>query len=142
MHHKAFGRHPARAVDFLDTLFLPFFPFSSNIAEILHRGTMGSSAIVDVILSIPRGKVATYGQVVRLAGRPRGARLVAWTLHSHRKHPDLPWYRIVNARGGISLRRGDGYELQKEMLTAEGVIFGPGDRIDLSRFQWQPGEEP
>jgi methylated-DNA-protein-cysteine methyltransferase-like protein len=102
---------------------------------------MSGTAIVDVILRIPRGKVATYGQVARLAGYPRGARLVAWTLNSHRKRPDLPWYRIINVRGGISLPRGGGYELQKEMLTAEGVVFGPGDLIDLSRFQWQPEEE-
>ena len=102
---------------------------------------MTGGAIVDVILRIPRGKVATYGQIARLAGYPGGARLVVWTLNSHRKRRDLPWHRIVNAQGGISLPRAEGYELQKEMLTAEGVIFGPGDRIDLSRFQWQPGEE-
>lgn len=102
---------------------------------------MSNSAIVDVILSVPWGKVATYGQVARLAGRPGGARLVAWTLNSHRKHPELPWYRIVNVRGGISLPRGKGYELQREMLIAEGVIFGHDDRIDLPRFQWVPEEE-
>ncbi len=100
---------------------------------------MSSTAIVDVILRIPRGKVATYGQVARLAGYPRGARLVVWTLNSHRKGPELPWHRIVNARGGISLPQGKGYEVQKEMLIAEGVIFGPDDRIDLSRFQWRRG---
>ena len=102
---------------------------------------MSSSLIVEVILRIPRGEVATYGQVARLAGYANGGRLVAWTLNSQGKRYDLPWYRIVNARGGISLRRGDGYELQKAMLTAEGVSFGPDDRIDLSRFRWQPGEE-
>jgi methylated-DNA-protein-cysteine methyltransferase-like protein len=102
---------------------------------------MSSNPIVEVILRIPRGKVATYGQVARLAGYANGARLVVWTLSTQRKRHDLPWYRIVNVRGGISLPRGDGYELQKAMLTAEGVAFGAGDRIDLSRFQWQPGEE-
>jgi len=102
---------------------------------------MNSTPIVEVLLHIPRGKVATYGQVARLAGYANGARLVVWTLHSQRKRHDLPWYRIVNARGGISLPQGDGYELQKAMLTAEGVRFGSGDRIDLARFQWQPGEE-
>jgi methylated-DNA-protein-cysteine methyltransferase related protein len=102
---------------------------------------MSSNAIVEIILSIPRGKVATYGQVARLAGYANGARLVVWALNSNRKRPDLPWYRIVNARGGISLAPGDGYELQKSLLSAEGVDFGPDDRIDLSRFQWQPEEE-
>jgi methylated-DNA-protein-cysteine methyltransferase related protein len=102
---------------------------------------VSSSTIVDVILRVPRGKVAAYGQVARLAGHPGGARLVVWALGSHRKHPELPWHRIVNARGAISLPRGKGYELQKEMLMAEGVIFDPGDRIDMSRFQWAPEEE-
>lgn len=102
---------------------------------------MGSTPIVEVILRIPRGKVATYGQVARLAGYPNGARLVVWTLHSQQKRHGLPWHRIVNVRGGISLPRGDGYELQKAMLIAEGVKFASGDRIDLARFQWQPGEE-
>ncbi len=100
---------------------------------------MSSSTIIEVILSIPRGKVATYGQVARLAGYPNGARLVVWTLNSQRKRDDLPWYRIVKARGNISLPSGNGYELQKAMLIAEGVTFGTDDRIDLSRFGWQPG---
>jgi methylated-DNA-protein-cysteine methyltransferase-like protein len=98
-------------------------------------------AIVDVILRIPRGKVATYGQIARLAGLPGRARLVVWTLNSHRKHSELPWHRIINARGAISLPHGKGYEVQKELLLAEGVLFGVDDHIDLSRFQWVPGEE-
>ena len=101
---------------------------------------MGGNPIVKVILRIPLGKVATYGQVARLAGYANGARLVAWALHNQSKKHDLPWHRIVNARGGISLPRGRDHEVQKAMLTAEGVAFGPGDRIDLSRFRWHPEE--
>lgn len=106
-----------------------------------HQEPTIGNAILDTIFRIPRGRVATYGQIARLAGYPKGARLVVWTLNSHRKCSDMPWHRIINARGGISLPQGEGYELQKEMLVAEGVVFGPDDRIDLSRFQWQPGQE-
>lgn len=109
----------------------------------MRRGKDAASGstdfIADVILRIPRGKVATYGQVARLAGLAGGARLVVWTLNSHRRRAELPWHRIINARGGISLPPGEGYELQKELLESEGVVFGPDDRIDLSRFQWEPG---
>lgn len=111
-------------------------------SQMAHReSTSSADLIIEVVFRIPRGKVATYGQIARVAGYPRGARLVVWALNSHRKYPDLPWFRLVNARGGISLSPGNGYELQKELLTAEGVVFGPDDRIDLSRFQWRPGEE-
>jgi methylated-DNA-protein-cysteine methyltransferase-like protein len=91
-----------------------------------------------VIRRIPRGRVATYGQIAALAGRERAARGVAWILHSSSETAGLPWHRVIGGRGAISLPRGRGFEEQKKLLTAEGVPVGRGGRIDLKRFQWEP----
>jgi methylated-DNA-protein-cysteine methyltransferase-like protein len=90
-----------------------------------------------IIKKIPRGKVATYGQIAALAGQPRGARQVAWVLHSASEKDRLPWHRVINRNGTISLPRVSGYELQRALLRREGVEFGLRDIIDLERFQWR-----
>jgi len=90
------------------------------------------------ILRIPRGRVATYGQIAALAGRERAARGVAWILHSSSEESRLPWHRVIGGAGRISLPRGRGFEEQKSRLAAEGVAVGRGGRIDLKRFQWEP----
>jgi methylated-DNA-protein-cysteine methyltransferase-like protein len=92
----------------------------------------------EVIRAIPRGRVATYGQIAALAGRERAARGVAWVLHSSSDAAALPWHRVINCRGGISLGRGRGFEEQKKRLAAEGVAVGRGGRVNLKRFQWEP----
>ena len=91
-----------------------------------------------VIRASPRGRVATYGQVAALAGRERAARGVAWILHSSSDAAGLPWHRVINGRGGISLGRGRGFEEQKKGLIAEGVAVNRNGRVDLKRFQWEP----
>jgi methylated-DNA-protein-cysteine methyltransferase-like protein len=91
----------------------------------------------DVIRSIPRGKVATYAQVAALAGNHRGARQVARVLHSSSGKDRLPWQRVINSRGGISLKRGHGFEQQKRLLLKEGVRVNRLGRIDLDSFQWE-----
>ena len=91
-----------------------------------------------VIKSIPKGKVATYGQIAALAGEPRGARQVVRVLNTSSEKHKLPWYRVINRNGQISLPPGGGYELQKSMLEKEGVKFGLDDTVNLNRFQWQP----
>jgi len=97
------------------------------------------TVIVKAILKqIPRGKVATYGQIAALAGNPRAARQVVRILHSSTKKDKLPWHRVVNTQRKIGLRPGSGYELQQAMLKKEGVKFGIGDRINFERFQWKP----
>jgi len=70
-----------------------------------------------------------------MAGNPRASRVVVWTLNSS-KSKNLPWYRVINSRGTISLKRGHGYEEQKKLLEAEGVIFNENDKINLKQFQW------
>lgn len=91
-----------------------------------------------VIKSIPRGKVATYGQVAALAANERAARGVAWILHSCSDKDRLPWHRVINGRGSISLRPGRGFEEQKRRLEAEGVKVGRQGRIDLDVYLWEP----
>ncbi len=94
----------------------------------------------DAIRAIPSGRVATYGQIAALAGRERAARGVAWILHSSSDTAGLPWHRVINGRGAISLGRGRGFEEQKKRLIAEGVEVGHGGRVDLKRFQWEQND--
>ncbi len=94
--------------------------------------------VKSILKKIPRGKVASYGQVAALAGSPRGARQVVWILHSSTDKDRLPWQRVINSKGRIGLPHGDGYELQKSMLESEGVAFGRDDVIDFARFGWRP----
>jgi methylated-DNA-protein-cysteine methyltransferase-like protein len=94
--------------------------------------------VVKLIRSIPDGNVATYGQIADYAGNPKAAREVAYILHSSSDKEKLPWHRVINSKGGISLKPGRGYELQKKMLEDEGVVFGDEGRVDLVRFRWQP----
>jgi methylated-DNA-protein-cysteine methyltransferase-like protein len=91
-----------------------------------------------VIKAIPRGKVATYAQVAALAGNDRAARQVIRVLHSSSDKDRLPWHRVINSKGGISLQRGRGFEEQRRLLTGEGVRVDAHGRIDLDEFQWEP----
>jgi methylated-DNA-protein-cysteine methyltransferase related protein len=86
------------------------------------------------VRAIPRGRVATYGQVARLIGVPRGARAVGWALRAldPGRERAVPWHRVVGAGGRISLRAGNGPLLQRRRLQAEGVAFRSG-RVDLRR---------
>ena len=98
--------------------------------------------VIRVIKKIPRGKVATYGQVAALAGDSRSARQVVRTLHTASDKENLPWHRVINGQGKISLPRGRGYEFQKALLVGEKVAFGLEDIIDLNRYQWRPRKSP
>jgi methylated-DNA-protein-cysteine methyltransferase-like protein len=100
-----------------------------------------TSEVIRLIKSIPRGKVATYGQIASLAGFYPSVRRVVWILHFCSNKEALPWHRVVNRRGTISLKPGAGYEKQKEMLKKEGIVFDERDRIDLERFLWEADEE-
>jgi methylated-DNA-protein-cysteine methyltransferase related protein len=90
------------------------------------------------IRAIPRGKVATYAQIAALAGDYRAARQVVRVLHASSAKDRLPWHRVINSRGGISLKRGRGFEEQKRLLLEEGVCVNRSGRLDLDEFQWEP----
>ncbi|MEO6326793.1 MAG: MGMT family protein [Thermoanaerobaculia bacterium] len=96
--------------------------------------------IYRVVARIPRGRVATYGQVAALAGMPRHARVVGYALNALSSPSPLPWHRVVNARGQISMRSaGDGMDvLQRLRLEAERVRFDAKGSIALAKFQWLP----
>ncbi len=91
--------------------------------------------VVTLVRRIPRGKVATYGQIAVLAGNAYASRQVAWLLHSLSGKERLPWQRVISSRGTISLRGEDG-ERQRSLLEREGVQFGLRGRIELARYQW------
>ncbi|MFP6630096.1 MAG: MGMT family protein [Myxococcota bacterium] len=104
-----------------------------------HEGSGRYPRIYRVVSRIPRGRVATYGQVADLAELPGCARQVGYALHALADDSDLPWQRVVNARGEISLRRERGIEpIQQQLLEAEGIEFDARGCLDLSRVQWRP----
>ena len=102
------------------------------------------SEYYDIVRRIPSGRVATYGQVARLAGRPRNARQVGYAMAALPDDLDIPWHRVINARGTISRRSGGATfeRIQRVLLEAEGVRFDGEGRIDLSLHRWvdTPGE--
>ena len=96
--------------------------------------------IYAVVSRIPRGRVATYGQVARLAGLAGQARMVGYALSALEAGSRIPWHRVVNAAGEISLRQdgGPAGRLQRVLLQRERVRFDARDRISLERFRWRP----
>jgi len=95
--------------------------------------------IWQVIAMIPKGRVATYGQVAELAGLPGGARRVGRILSQLPSGTRIPWHRVINASGGISLPpRSAGYARQRARLAKEGVQFNATGRVPLRRFRWNP----
>jgi methylated-DNA-protein-cysteine methyltransferase-like protein len=95
--------------------------------------------IYAVVRRIPRGRVATYGQVASLAGLPGHARQVGYALHALPAGTTVPWHRVVNASGGISTRSMPGGELvQEQLLAREGVRLNARGRVALTRVRWVP----
>lgn len=94
--------------------------------------------ILSVLKAIPRGKVASYGQVAALAGSPRGARQVSRVLHSLSAKEKLPWHRVIGSDGRISLpMEGEGGE-QARLLRKEKVAVAPDGSIPVDKFRWRP----
>ncbi len=95
--------------------------------------------IYAVVRRIPRGRVASYGQIARLAGLPGQARQVGYAMYALPTGTRVPWHRVVNAQGAVSRRRVPGAELtQRMLLEREGLRFGPRGRIPLDRYGWRP----
>ncbi len=102
--------------------------------------TSFTNRAIALIRAIPAGTVTTYGAISAAAGNHRGARQVARLLAGSSESFQLPWHRVVNKDGIISLRLSMGHILQRQLLEAEGVTVSPDGRIDLSRFLWLPGD--
>jgi methylated-DNA-protein-cysteine methyltransferase-like protein len=92
-----------------------------------------------VVRRIPRGKVATYGQIAQLLGAPRSARVVGWAMHGTPDGARVPWQRVVQKGGGLSptVCPGDPGR-QRRLLEREGVTFHLDGHIDMERHQWKP----
>lgn len=119
-----------------------------KLNQLLTAGTLGFMSIIQIseftkkvlkqIQSIPKGKVATYKQIAELAGKPQGSRGVAWILHSCSTTYKLPWHRVINAQGKISFEKtSHNYRQQKKLLENEGVVFGDGAQLNMTKFQWK-----
>ncbi len=98
----------------------------------------GYGRIYTVVRRIPRGRVATYGQIAGLAGLPGHARQVGYALHALPSHTRVPWHRVINARGEVSPRANGERLTQQMLLEEEGVEFDARGRLRLERFQWKP----
>jgi methylated-DNA-protein-cysteine methyltransferase-like protein len=99
--------------------------------------------IYAVVQRIPRGRVATYGQVAQLAGLAGQARQVGYALHALDDGARVPWHRVINARGGVSPRALPGWDqVQRQLLEHEGVAFDVGGRVSLTRYRWRPRVQP
>ncbi|MBW4473171.1 MAG: MGMT family protein [Stenomitos rutilans HA7619-LM2] len=96
-------------------------------------------AIYTIVQQIPYGQVATYGQIAELANLPGRARLVGYALFRVAPEADIPWHRVINAKGEISespVRYGSDY-LQRSLLEAEGIEFNTQGRINLRTYRWR-----
>ncbi|GKX36462.1 MGMT family protein [Pectobacterium versatile] len=92
--------------------------------------------VFQIVAAIPYGKIATYGDIAQLADSPRASRQVGGVLKRLPKDSKLPWHRVINRKGEISLVGGD-YVRQKSALQAEGIIFNRQGKIDLTKYRWQ-----
>ncbi|MFH1636079.1 MAG: MGMT family protein [Chloroflexota bacterium] len=91
----------------------------------------------EIIRCIPDGRVSTYGQVAALAGLPGRARQVGYALNALPPGSDIPWQRVINAKGQVSKRADPVFEeIQRRLLEEEGLRFDDGDRISLAEYQW------
>ena len=95
------------------------------------------AAVYDIVKQIPPGKVATYGQIARLAGNPRMARQVGWALHGNPDESHIPCHRVVNRFGGCSSAFAfGGDDVQRALLEGEGVAFRADGCVDLEAHLW------
>jgi methylated-DNA-protein-cysteine methyltransferase-like protein len=95
--------------------------------------------VYDVVKKIPKGKVATYGQIARLVGEPRKAKIVGWALHSNPYKGIVPCHRVINRKGELSGGFAfGGSEEQRRLLEEEGIIFNKNGTIDLENYLWIP----
>lgn len=103
----------------------------------MTKGNSIFEEIYTVVRLVPEGKVATYGQIARLVGRPRHARQVGYALSALNGEHDVPWHRVINSKGEVSGRAHPDYEeYQRLLLEDEGVEFGLHGKISLKRYQW------
>ncbi|KZR57030.1 DNA methyltransferase [Bacillus badius] len=100
-----------------------------------------TAEVIRILKEIPSGCVVTYGQVARMAGSPRAARQVVRILHSMSRKYQLPWHRVVNAKGEIAVPDADSRQWQRSLLEKEGIVFTKDGRVDWKQFDCLAKEE-
>lgn len=97
-----------------------------------------NDSVYDVVRQIPAGRVASYGQIARMVGRPRNARFVGYALHVNPEPGVIPCHRVVFKDGSLAPGFAFGGEdAQRNLLEHEGIEFLPNGRVDMSRYQWE-----
>lgn len=110
-----------------------------KIDDVLSEGRSFFSRVYDAVRRIPKGKVATYGQIALLAGSPRSARVVGWALHNNPEPGVIPCHRVVNRYGRLAPAFAfGGAEIQQKMLEEEGVFLSIDGIVDLVEYLWSP----
>ena len=105
------------------------------------QGSETNLRIWQVIAMIPQGKVSTYGDIAKHAGLARAARRVGTALRGLPEDTRIPWHRVINSQGRISLPEGSASQYrQRERLESEGVVFKANKSVDLKKYRWVPGE--
>lgn len=109
----------------------------------VNENTPFSKAVIKMVSKIPKGKIATYGQIAKISGNAGGSRGVAWILHACSKKYKLPWQRVINSQGKISFDKSTKeYRNQKNLLQKEGVQFSETGTVSLKTFQWSKKNAP
>ncbi len=94
--------------------------------------------VYNMVRKIPKGKVATYGQIARMLGQPRRAKIVGWALHKNPYYGEVPCHRVVNRNGEISSGFAFGGLMeQRRLLESEGIIFEKDGKINLQKYIWE-----
>lgn len=100
--------------------------------------TSFTQEVIKIINQIPSGKVMTYGQIAREAGNPRAARQVVRVLHSMSRKHNLPWHRVINAKGQLAIPNEEANWEQRARLEAEDIQVSSAGRVNLKEYQWIP----
>lgn len=109
----------------------------------MKKPTEFTSKVISLIKKIPKGKVATYGQIAKLTGRPNGSRGVVWILNSSSESHKLPWHRVINSQGKISFPvNSSSFKKQKKLLQKEGIEFLSANELDLKIYGWKKTYKP
>lgn len=98
-----------------------------------------SQKVIKATRAIPKGNVASYGQIALIAGVPRAAIQVGWVLHQHGDKPGVPWWRVINNAGRISTKCVEhNANLQRTLLQKENITVTKGLKIDIEKYRWRP----
>jgi methylated-DNA-protein-cysteine methyltransferase-like protein len=98
--------------------------------------------VYKAVSQIPKGKVTSYGFIATLLGKPRAARQVGWTLFNMVERLDIPWWRVINSKGYISIKNPNApKELQKHLLEKDGIQVSDKFMVDLNKYMWRPHEK-